>query len=311
MAESRPILSFAEPAAVRRMPSEFRALASHGYLAASQVTPDISFRVSWIGDWWFTRLSSKGDIHVKTEVGTHPPRDYALITLPLAGIRPPKMLSRDLGQTGCITVTRWDEIYEFENSGVAHYLVAHIPTHFLLSDSEQKFPAAFSTTVSAFHGTGQVLSATLRALANASEQCNRKTQKSLYALLPDCSRIIRSVLAQPDSSSGYSERSTRMERIREYMEEHFTNPFLTSEEVAEACGLSRRQFYRECNLSGESFAETLKKIRIEQAAAELNADPRASIGEIAYRCGYIKIATFNRAFHQHYGCCPREFRHNF
>jgi AraC-like DNA-binding protein len=308
MANSRPILSFSEPHTVRRMPFAFRELASHGYLAtASEATPKITYRVSWIEDWWFTTLRCEGHIHIKTEAGIKPPKGYALITLPLAGKRPPKMSSRTLGQTGCITVTPWNDVYEFENSGLAHYLVAHVPSGFLLDTAGLESFEDFSTTVSAFQGTGQVLSATLRALANASEHANRNTEKSLSSLLPDCSRIIKSVLSHPSSNSGYSERCTRLDRIREYMEERSHDPFLNSDEVAEACGLSRRQLYREFSLHGESFAEVLKQLRLQKAVSELASDHRASISEIAFRCGFLKLTTFNKAFREYHGCCPREF----
>ena len=304
----KPILSFADASMVRRMPTAFRELAGHGYLVnSSEENPRLSYRVSWIGDWWFTSISSHDQVHVKTELGVHPPRDYALITLPLAGNSAPKMRSRVLGQAGCVTLARWNDAYEFENSGLFHYLVAHIPCDYL-EGAESRYDMDIGLkVVSAYHGSGLVLAASLRALAQAGETRDRQAERALRELLPDCARLVRTVLRQPATSGGYSERSTRMARIRDYLEEHFRDPFLHSDQVADACGLSRRQLYREFSEAGESFAQILRELRIQKAAVELAGNTRVSISEVAYRCGFIKMATFTKAFREIHGCTPREF----
>lgn len=85
---------------------------------------------------------------------------------------------------------------------------------------------------------------------------------------------------------------------------------LTVEELARECGMSennfRRVFY---STTGVSPLQYLHQYRCAIAKSYL-LNNQFSITEIAYKCGYPTISSFNRQFKQLVGVSPRAFRQN-
>ena len=83
---------------------------------------------------------------------------------------------------------------------------------------------------------------------------------------------------------------------------------LTVRELAERLHISPCYF---CKLfrkqTGLTFTEYRTQARVE-AAKRLLLDPRRRVSEAAYESGFDSIPYFNRAFRQHVGCSPSEFR---
>lgn len=78
--------------------------------------------------------------------------------------------------------------------------------------------------------------------------------------------------------------------------------------LAAACGLSRTHFRRLFRKTfGKSPQGYLNQLRIAVAMSEL-AGSRKPIGEVAVRCGFGTLSSFNRMFKTHNGCSPREWR---
>lgn len=65
------------------------------------------------------------------------------------------------------------------------------------------------------------------------------------------------------------------------------------------------RIYRE--LTGQTVAETLRRLRLNRAAAAL-VQGRAPLPTIARRCGYGSVAAFTRAFRAMYGLPPASYR---
>jgi AraC-like DNA-binding protein len=62
--------------------------------------------------------------------------------------------------------------------------------------------------------------------------------------------------------------------------------------------------------SGTSFVQELTATRLDRAS-DMLSDPRAgglSVGEIAYRCGFLDPGYFARAFRKRFGRTPSEWR---
>ena len=79
--------------------------------------------------------------------------------------------------------------------------------------------------------------------------------------------------------------------------------------VARAAGSSRfhlSRMYRE--VTGETLNDAVVRIRIERGAAELVADPRRPISDIALAIGYQTPSAFNKAFRAALQMSPSEFR---
>jgi LacI family transcriptional regulator len=80
------------------------------------------------------------------------------------------------------------------------------------------------------------------------------------------------------------------------------------EQVAQALGVSRRTLDRRFTAAlGRSVHEELARVRMEMAR-RLLADDSRPIAQVARGCGYGTAASFSRAFHQHSGHWPSEYR---
>lgn len=80
------------------------------------------------------------------------------------------------------------------------------------------------------------------------------------------------------------------------------------EQVAQALGVSRRTLDRHfVQTLNRSVREELSRVRMQQAR-RLLADNSRPIAEVARGCGYGTAASFSRAFRQHAGHWPSEYR---
>lgn len=80
------------------------------------------------------------------------------------------------------------------------------------------------------------------------------------------------------------------------------------QQVAQALGVSRRTLDRRFTAAlGRTVHEELARVRMQKARISL-ADKSRTIAEVARASGYSSAASFSRAFRQHTGQWPSEFR---
>jgi AraC-like DNA-binding protein len=77
-------------------------------------------------------------------------------------------------------------------------------------------------------------------------------------------------------------------------------------EVAAALHMSARTLQRRLEEEGTRFTEVLDRVRLDLARAELGTEK--SLGEIAFRLGFVDLATFSRAFKRWTGKPPGQWR---
>lgn len=98
--------------------------------------------------------------------------------------------------------------------------------------------------------------------------------------------------------------SGAMQMVRE----EYGNPELNGEMVSDRFHISKSQFGRVfTKLVKKSFAEYLRDARLEHAARELKKS-RASIVEIALKCGFRDVPTFYKNFNFKFGMTPKKYR---
>ena len=109
-----------------------------------------------------------------------------------------------------------------------------------------------------------------------------------------------------DGSLPGSERTVRL--FLESLHCRLDEPW-TLDSMAEECGLGRSQFATICRkITNQTPAAHLNHLRLERAAALLAGDPRLSVTEIAFRCGYQSSQYFARAFRDQHAVPPGEWR---
>jgi AraC-like DNA-binding protein len=97
-------------------------------------------------------------------------------------------------------------------------------------------------------------------------------------------------------------------KIFEYLTQHYIEQELSIEDIQRATGISvsRIGLYIK-KVSGESFKQTLNRLRVTEAKRMMLESDRM-ISEIAYGVGYSNASHFNRIFKSMEGCTPKEFR---
>ncbi len=102
----------------------------------------------------------------------------------------------------------------------------------------------------------------------------------------------------------------RLATIVQTMEAHLAEPLATGE-LAQRAGISVRQIERLMrDTLGETPSRYYLKLRLQAARNHLFYGDMP-IQEIAHACGFSSPSVLSRAFRQHFGVSPREFRHQF
>lgn len=105
-----------------------------------------------------------------------------------------------------------------------------------------------------------------------------------------------------------SSHSQLLDRVTRYLDQHFSDPNLTMDQVADESGITKpylSRFFKE--KMGINFNQYLLDLRM-QKAKDLLRDGEATVGEIARLAGFGSVRSFNRGFKQSTGISPREFQ---
>lgn len=98
-----------------------------------------------------------------------------------------------------------------------------------------------------------------------------------------------------------------IKKVEKYIHQHMDKP-LHREVLAEVAGFSVPHLHRIfIGEKGESIASYVRRVRLERAARKLRMGA-VDITEVALAAGYATHAAFGKAFKQHFGMSPGEFR---
>lgn len=99
----------------------------------------------------------------------------------------------------------------------------------------------------------------------------------------------------------------RVNQVIDYIEENLENK-IDLDQLAGVASLSKYHFHRIfLSFTSESLYSFINRIRVEKAAALL-LNPKRSITEIAFSCGFNDSATFSRAFKKHFKLSASEWK---
>ena len=98
-----------------------------------------------------------------------------------------------------------------------------------------------------------------------------------------------------------------MERIMNVINDNLDSPDLRVEMLSEEVGLSRAQLHRRVKeITGISTGEFIRNIRLKKAA-ELLAENKINISQVAYMVGFSSQTHFSTAFKKFYGISPTDY----
>ncbi|MCK7590763.1 response regulator [Subsaxibacter sp. CAU 1640] len=98
-----------------------------------------------------------------------------------------------------------------------------------------------------------------------------------------------------------------LQKLRDIMETHLTEPDFNVQEFSSAVGMSRMQLHRKLKaLTGLTATEFIRSQRLK-LAAELLKKSDANISEIGYTVGFNDHSYFTKCFKEAYGCSPTDY----
>lgn len=104
--------------------------------------------------------------------------------------------------------------------------------------------------------------------------------------------------------NGYSKH---ISDVKAYIRRN-TGDSLNREVLADVAGFSVPHFHRIFTAHvGENISDYVRRVRMERAGRKLRMGA-VDITEVAHAAGYATHAAFSRAFKQHFGLSPSEFR---
>lgn len=104
------------------------------------------------------------------------------------------------------------------------------------------------------------------------------------------------------------EYTNRINRVMDYIE-HNLDKTVDLSILAGIASFSPFHFHRIFTaMVGETPNNFVSRIRLERAAQLLHNDPKTSVSDIAFACGFVNISSFSRAFKGHFNITTTEFR---
>ena len=98
-----------------------------------------------------------------------------------------------------------------------------------------------------------------------------------------------------------------MKRVLESLNRHLGDSNFSTDMLADAVGLSRRQVERKVKeITGETPPELVRKMRLDRAASILRRSP-GSISEVAYAVGFKSPSHFTLSGKKAYGTTPTDY----
>jgi AraC family transcriptional regulator len=106
---------------------------------------------------------------------------------------------------------------------------------------------------------------------------------------------------------GLQDHVERINNVKRYVREHIDEP-LNRKVLAVVAHFSVSHLHRIFTAhTGENIASYVRRVRLERAGRKLRMGA-VDITEIALAAGYDTHAAFGKAFKQHFGLSPSEFR---
>lgn len=98
------------------------------------------------------------------------------------------------------------------------------------------------------------------------------------------------------------------EQVAAFIRANLSDPELTADRIAFACGISRRKLFRLFTEIDGGPVQLLRQLRAERAQKLLIATPNQTVAAIARACGFTGERNLYRVFRAETGLTPGEYR---
>ncbi|KMT65771.1 AraC family transcriptional regulator [Catenovulum maritimum] len=105
-----------------------------------------------------------------------------------------------------------------------------------------------------------------------------------------------------------NQKISRINDVLFHIHQDITQP-LPAKQLAAVAAYSEQHFHRIFKLVvGDSVHAYIRRARMEYAANQLMFDSKASVLEVATKCGFSSVSSFSRAFKATFGTSPGQWR---
>lgn len=203
---------------------------------------------------------------------------------------------------------RSNEPYEFSHSDPASLWVLKV-SEVALSE-RIRAPGRFcSLEFDARNGTGGLFTDMLQHIPARIDDMTKDARATVGEHLIEL--LALSVESDGRTMSGGSSaaRSAHLVRIEQFLRNHLSDPLLSPERVALACGISTRYLHELFRDTNQTLGQWIRDQRLLACKNDLK-DPNncETIATIAYSHGFTDQAQFSRAFKNHFEQTPKDYR---
>lgn len=111
-----------------------------------------------------------------------------------------------------------------------------------------------------------------------------------------------------DDSVKTAVRAGHLRRAEKVIRQNLTNPSLSPDAVADACGISKRYLHELFSDTNKTVSQFIREERLIAARDAIAVSPTLPLAEIAYRYGFSDQAQFSRLFKSLFGLTPSDWR---
>jgi len=204
---------------------------------------------------------------------------------------------------------RSNEPYEFSHNDPASLWVLKVSDKAL--SQRIQAPGRFcSLEFDACNGTGGLFTDMLQHIPNRIHNITEEARATIGEQLIELLALSVESDERTMVSGSSAVRSAHLARIEHYLRTHLSDPLLSPERVADACGISTRYLHELFRDTNQTLGQWIRDQRLLACRQDLK-DPTnyQTIATIAYSHGFTDQAQFSRAFKNHFEQTPKDFRH--
>lgn len=230
-----------------------------------------------------------------------------LVTLPRRSPVDFRQLGREVRcDPGGFILERGDEPYRFSYDAPNVLSVLKIPKR-LLSDKIRDPDRFCARIIEARTGMSALF-------ANMIDQLHRLSLTESRAAAVLGRQAVEVLALVLDERAGENDqvrssvRAGHLRRAEQVVRGNLSNPGLSPEFVADACGVSKRYLHELFSDTNQTVSQFIRDERLNAAREAIMSQRALGMAEIAYRYGFCDQSQFSRLFKSRFGKTPTEWR---
>jgi AraC-like DNA-binding protein len=199
--------------------------------------------------------------------------------------------------------------YEIANPEPVEHLILMVPKSHL-TERGLRLDGLMARNVGGNCGMARLALETMRTTCQELPHMSAAAATGAGELIKQLVQL--SLLELSGQETASTQRLMLRDRIAGYISQHLGDPDLSADSIARALRCSRRHLYNAFEGETESLAGHIQRLRMQACVREFkNGEVRERpITDVAMSWGFGSLSHFSRAFRDHTGQSPSEFRHS-